>query len=232
MSWLFSQALVEGFLGASSLDGEPCAQLNVMPTPHRFWHNGKTMDVSNLSRFGLTCAALTEDLGADLLMWFQGASRAKTFPQQEKGLALMASAPASGARWRELSVRYDRDSCSWKTRRSLWEEDSTACSLTLPKWGLMRNGELLERTTLPPLTSAKGSGLWPTPLAHRGTNRRTKPTPAQAAGKAGMQLGGLLGGTPSPDWSEWLMGWCISWTDLKQLEMDRFRQWLRLHGDC
>jgi hypothetical protein len=28
MSWLYSQALVEAFLEANSLDGEQCAQLN------------------------------------------------------------------------------------------------------------------------------------------------------------------------------------------------------------
>ena len=28
---------------------------------------------------------------------------------------------------------------------------------------------------------------------------------------------------------EWLMGWPIGWTDLKPLEMDRYRLWLRLH---
>jgi len=80
MSWLYSQALVEAFWEESSLDGEPFAQLNVTPTPHKFWHNGKTMDVSNLSRFGLTCRVLTEQHGAELLTWFRGASRAKTFP--------------------------------------------------------------------------------------------------------------------------------------------------------
>lgn len=230
MSWLFSRALVEEYSAANCLGGEPYAQLNVMPTPHKFWHNGKTMDASSLSRFGLTCAALTEPLGEELLMSYLAGFRAKTFQQPDEGQESTASVPASGARWRELSVRYDRDSCSWKTRHSLLEEDLPAFSPTLPKWGSMRSGELLERTTLPPLTSAKGSGLWPTPMAHRGTNRRTKPTPAQAAGKAGMQLGGLLGGTPNPDWSEWLMGWSISWTDLKQSATDKYRLWLRLHG--
>lgn len=37
-------------------------------------------------------------------------------------------------------------------------------------------------------------------------------------------------GALNPDWVEWLMGWPIGWTDLKPLEMERFRQWLRQHG--
>lgn len=34
----------------------------------------------------------------------------------------------------------------------------------------------------------------------------------------------------NPMWVEWLMGWPLGWTDLRPLGMDRFRQWLRLHG--
>jgi hypothetical protein len=40
------------------------------------------------------------------------------------------------------------------------------------------------------------------------------------------------GGQLNPPWVEWLMGWPIEWTDLKPLEMGRFRQWLRSHGVC
>lgn len=36
MSWLFSQALVEAYLEATCSAGEPSAQLNAMPTQHRF----------------------------------------------------------------------------------------------------------------------------------------------------------------------------------------------------
>ena len=71
---------------------------------------------------------------------------------------------------------------------------------------------------------------WPTPIAHAGSNRRTKPTPAQAAGKAGMQLADQVGGSLNPTWVEWLMGWPLGWTDLKPLETDRFQRWLELHG--
>lgn len=41
------------------------------------------------------------------------------------------------------------------------------------------------------------------------------------------------GGTLSPDWTEWLMGWPLGWTDFAPLEMDRFQQWLHAHlGGC
>ena len=47
MSWLFSRALVEGYTRGTYSDGIPCAQLNVMPTPHKFSRKGKTMEPSN-----------------------------------------------------------------------------------------------------------------------------------------------------------------------------------------
>ena len=83
MSWLFSQALVEAFSGDTSLGGEPCAPLNVMPTQHKFWRLDKTMEPSRLSRFGLTCAVLTEARGAELLRSFLAGFPAPTFQAPE-----------------------------------------------------------------------------------------------------------------------------------------------------
>lgn len=39
-----------------------------------------------------------------------------------------------------------------------------------------------------------------------------------------------IGGSLNPPWVEWLMGWPIGWTELRPLEMDKFRQWRRSHG--
>jgi hypothetical protein len=43
-------------------------------------------------------------------------------------------------------------------------------------------------------------------------------------------LAAQVGGSLNPTWVEWLMGWPEGWTDLKPLEMDKFRQWLDSHG--
>ena len=37
-------------------------------------------------------------------------------------------------------------------------------------------------------------------------------------------------GALNPSWVEWLMGWPIGWTDCAPLGTDRFRSWLRSHG--
>lgn len=45
-------------------------------------------------------------------------------------------------------------------------------------------------------------------------------------------LADQVGGKLNPDWTEWLMGWPIGWTDLKPLGMARFQSWLQQHGEC
>jgi hypothetical protein len=50
----------------------------------------------------------------------------------------------------------------------LWDKDLSACSLTLPKWGSMRDGVLLELLTLEHRTAANDAGLWPTPNVPNG----------------------------------------------------------------
>lgn len=73
---------------------------------------------------------------------------------------------------------------------------------------------------------------WPTPTssmltvgdmeqARHAGNGKTRPT---------YQVANQSGGTLSPMWVEWLMGWPVGWTDCDVLEMDKFRQWFASHG--
>ena len=163
MSWLYSRALVEEYLEGTCSDGAPFAPSSGNPTPQAYLPPDRMTAFSRPSRFGMTFAPLTDDRGEELLMWFLEASRARTSAQPEEAPGLTESEAGCGAKWRELSVRYDPDSCSWKTHRCLWDEDLSACSLTLPKWGLMRDGVLLERMTLALPTAANDAGLWRTP---------------------------------------------------------------------
>jgi len=185
MSWLYSRALVAEYLAGTCSGGEPSALLSANPMPQAFLPSDRMTVFSRPSRFGMMFAPSTDGLGAALLTWFLGAFRARTFQPPAKAQESTANAPACGGKWRELSVRYDRDSCSWRTHRSLWDEDLSACSLTLPKWGSMRDGVLSELLTLERPTAENDAGLWPTPnvpnggrsCAHvtdwRGTDGRT-----------------------------------------------------------
>lgn len=73
---------------------------------------------------------------------------------------------------------------------------------------------------------------WPTPTssmltvgdmeqARHAGNGKTRPT---------YQMANQSGGTLSPMWVEWLMGWPVGWTDCDALVMDKFRQWFDSHG--
>ncbi len=239
MSWLFSQALAEEYSADTSLAGEQFAQLNVMPTPHRFSRSDKMMESSDLSRFGLTCAVLTESLGEELLMSFLEGSRARTSAQMVTVPALMVNAPDCGLKWRESSARYDLNSSVWKTLHDSEEKVLPWSSVNLPKWGMAANGSVFQHRTAERPMKETGYGLWPTAKATiRGDCpserlRRTPDLPSAIKmrplpdGSQPHQDGQL-----NPEWVEWFMGWPIGWTELKPLAMDKFREWQRQHSPC
>ena len=70
MSWHFSQALVEEYLAANSLDGELSALLKSMYFVPSDLCNDKTKGTYYHSQFGMMFVPLTEDRGTDLLTWF------------------------------------------------------------------------------------------------------------------------------------------------------------------
>lgn len=69
---------------------------------------------------------------------------------------------------------------------------------------------------------------WGTPRASAGGQDRARATRTTSDG--GFDLVTQVGASLNPDWVEWLMGWPIGWTGLKQLATGRFRQWRRSHG--
>jgi hypothetical protein len=89
------------------------------------------------------------------------------------------------------------------------------------------------------LTSTSGDGLvtavrkWPTPTArdYRGVQREERRHERSLESSRGLPLNEEAGGLLNPTWVEWLMGWPIGWTALPPLATDRFRAWLRQHGD-
>jgi hypothetical protein len=231
MSWLFSQALVEAFSAGTSLDGEPCAQLNVMPTPHKFWCNGKTMEPSDLSRFGLTLRVLTEGRGLAVLTWFRAAFPARGLVQLDLELDSPTSEAGSGEKCAGSLAKFDRATSTWKTAHCSLLGDSGSSSVTWPRWGSMRNGECWERAK--PVrhisASASGSSL-PTPSGCRSGKNHVIGRMDEWGGSSNPWRGTEIGKTSSPAFEEWVMGWPEQWTALMPLGMDRFQQWQQQHG--
>jgi hypothetical protein len=274
MSWLFSQALVEEYLGGNFLDGEQSVPLSGNHIQQAYLQPDKMTKFLKLSRFGMMFKPLTENLGAELLTLYLAGFHAKTLAQQEKAQELTESDQECGEKWRGSFTKYNQDSCSWKTHQCSLLGDLDEFLETWPQWGLMRDGECWEQQTLEQTIKGTEFGLserwatpttmdklppksekalmneatntrpnrskpanlrdqvsnmqnWPTPTSHNAkeTNapsESTRNTPTLAA-----QAGGHL----NPMWVEWLMGWPLGWTDLKQLETDKCHCVQQQHGE-
>lgn len=209
MSWLISRALMEDYANSRSLpglvaeylegtcsDGAPFAPSSGNPTPQAYLPPDKMTAFSRPSRFGMTFAPLTDDRGAELLTWFREASRARTSAPQALVLELTENDQGFGGKWRELSAKYDRASCMWRTHRSLWDEGLPESSVILPKWGSMRGGVCSELLTLEHHTAANDAGLLPTPLASntKANHMRSGGRPARSYWPTPLATDGSKGG--------------------------------------
>lgn len=186
MSWLFSQALVEASSAGISLDGAPCALWNGTPTQPASWLPAKTTKACRLSQSGMTFKPLTDEHGQAVLTWCLEDSHARTSAAPEREQESTETEAACGSTWLGLSVRFDLASSSWKTAQCLFPEDCHESSVTLPRWGMMRNGECWERTTSALPTSGTGSGLWRTPSAHEPGVSAERLVPIEGGTPGGM----------------------------------------------
>jgi hypothetical protein len=212
MSWLFSQALVEEYLGGISSDGEQSVQLSGNLTQQAYCAPDKMTEFSRLSQFGMMFKPLTEDRGKELLMSYLAAFHAKTSPQQEKAQESTESDQGCGEKWRGSFTKYDPDSSSWKTHQCSLLGDLEPFSETWPRWGLMRNGECWEQQMSERHTNETEFGLkqtpplyrWTTPTAHmsKETNApsehmRNTPTLTAQVNWPTPRTKGMCGGTGS-----------------------------------
>lgn len=151
---------------AECSDGEPSAPSSGTITPAMHLSHDKTMKRHlKLSRFGQTCKPLTDDHGEALLTWYRAGFLAKTSAQPAKAQGSMESAQACGATSHALLAKYDPATHSLKTAQCSLLEDLTECSVTLPRWGSMRNGDVYLQVKSARITGVTESGLWVTPTA-------------------------------------------------------------------
>jgi hypothetical protein len=235
MSWLYSRALVEEYWGENCSDGKPSAQWSVMPTQQGFWRNDKMMDASRLSQFGQTLQLLTEKDGEAVLGSFLAGSPAKTYQLPERARGLMAAEAGYGGKCRGLLAKYDQSSHTLKTAQCSLFEDLIEYCATLPRWGLMLNGELFQRPSLARITKERESGLLPTMLAtdwKGGTTAIRKDKGKQRLDQWRDFVKVKYSMTyPHPTHSELRMGWPIGWTDLKPLETGKYRNVQPKHSE-
>lgn len=240
MAWSISKAMMrdyensncsQGQAGESSApicsDTAPSALSNTTPMLDQYFWPDKTTEHSRLSRFGMTCVPLTADRGEELLTWYRAAFHARTSAHQGGAQESKGSEAAYGARWSGLLARFDHSARVWKTAQCSLVEDLERFSETWPRWGTMLNGVAYQEEVSVPIMSVIESGSWlPTPTCH---NAKEGAYPAEYARNT-PTLATHVGGRIHPNFTEWMMGWPLDWTDLKPLETAKFQAWLQQHG--
>jgi hypothetical protein len=242
MSWHYLQGQEEASWEGSSLVGAPSALLKLIPTPDESCSPDKPTDALSHSRYGMTLRRSTGTRGAGGLTWFLGGSHVRTYRQQEKEQDSTASGLDCGPSLPGSLAKCNPPMSGWKTRQcSLFGGLTEFCG-TWPRWGMMRDGELLELATPVLHTSVSVSGSrHPTPTA---TDWKRTPMKAQYANrpqtegcpddlaKWAVRRSGLEHARLVPALWLWEMGWPQNWTKLGVRAMDKFQAWCASHGIC
>jgi len=183
-----------GVSSVASFADIPASVLSRLNLTHeKSCYNGSETESFQSFQSGMMSLRLTADHGEERLMSSAAVFPAKIFQQREKVPESKGAEVVCGNTWRELLAKYCRKSYSWKTHQCLWGEDLPWFSVTLPNWGMMRDGVLWERIMSPLRTSVTGSGLWPTPClpGNGGSNGKAKmkkmlnwPTPRSCSAMA------------------------------------------------
>ena len=161
MSWLFSQALVEEYLGDICLDGEQSAPLNGSLIPQAYCAPDKMTKFSRLSRFGMTYKPLTESRGEELLTLYLADFHARTLAQPAKAQELKETNPQCGNTWQGSLARLDPSTSLWRTAQCSLLEDLELFLQTFPRWGSMQSGALYQLPILVQTISVKEFGSEP-----------------------------------------------------------------------
>lgn len=218
MSYIFSRALVEEFLQANYSVSPLSAPLNKTSIVSMFLCKDKTIECSHVSRYGMTYALLGEHRGVELWTWFLEDSPAKLLVQQpevEIGLS-----ETFGPKCDELFVRYVQSlyllkmfpkKPYWRRKPIFWQTD------TVPSIQKARRQSWVQ------IIYGKDFGYLHTPTCT--ANFAATSMQKHRSCRNFIQVFGK----PSPMNYEHLMGWPIGWTDLKPLEMDKYRLWRQWH---
>ena len=181
----------------------------------------------------------------DWLMSSQAASPANHLAMQESDSEPM-TIETCGRQPLTASASYDPDTHSWKTCQGwLLLDISEPFFQTFTKAGTTVDGEFYPLPKWEHRINEIGSGLWPTPQAFDAQRIKSNMGMETEAYQRRKSKGGCwnlsewiaMGKIPSlgtdlvPAIAEAMMGWPLTWTDLKPLETDRFQQWLQRHGE-
>lgn len=171
---IYLQALAEGYLPTFYSDTSQSAQSKSISIASRSYRQGRqTVHFHGFPSLEISRNS-TGIRGEELLMSFVAGSRARTSALPEAGPDWTAKGQGYGEKWRGLLGRFDPDSCSLKTAQLSLLADLTESSPTLPRFGLMLDGELYPQPMLEPFTAEREYGYWPTPTCDSATDRSSR----------------------------------------------------------
>lgn len=232
MNLAFSQGRAVGYSEPCSSVGLPSEPSSGMNTAAKFFYSDSETESCPPSPSGRwTLESLTDESLHSIQGWLMSLPQGSTVSpgvRREKDL-VPATHVTHGLQPLSAFALYSHDTRSWKTCRvSLLQGTSESFSKTWPRAGMMQDGMCFRRHRLLTKEMGQGSGFWYRPVARdwKGYTKR--------AGKSLCnQLKKLYpdtSGKPMPEFIEQVMGWPIGWTELKPLEMGKFRLWLEQHG--
>jgi len=145
-------------------------------------------------------------------------SPAKTSALLELEKAWKEAEAAYSSRSCDSLMYYDHNSSSWKMCQQSLLEDLLPLPKKLPKEAMIRDGVLYPLVKLAHPIKEKDGGYLPTPTAR--DYKDNGKSPAELA-RNSKTLATHAGGQLNPQWVEWLMGYPVGWTELK----DSVMQW-------
>jgi len=146
MSWHYLQEQEEVSSEGISWDGTQFVPLSGKTTLGEYCLPDSGTACCQDSPFGMTCAPSRERLGRGVFRSSAEDFHARTSPSAAQERDWTERNLVCGPRWRGLLGRFSQDSCSLKTPHYSLLGGSNEFSGTLPKWGMMLDGECLELT--------------------------------------------------------------------------------------
>ncbi len=208
--------------------------------------NGNGTESCQDSQSGMTLKHLMQIHGEEELKSCVEDSPARTSAPPVMAQELSELGADFGGRCSEWFAKLDPKSYSWKTPHCSLFEDSEPFSVIWHRWGIMLNGACFPQRALALLICGKESLSWPTPTASEEKDIAKAETLYKLSIREEFGASGRLARTIcklsptlhssqqvvglNPSFAEKMMLWPIGSTDLKPLGMDKFQQWLSLHG--
>ena len=237
MSYTYLLEQGEESLAESFLDIPQSVLLRLNLTAKKSCYKDSETESCQSSQSGTMSAPSMEIRGEEKLTSSVEDFPAKISQQQEREPGSQANEADSGERCPESLAKFDPNTHSWRTVQCLLFEDLGESLETFPKWGIMQNGELWVLNTPAQFIADIEFGFLPTPQAsdcRGGGMRKLSPHLQDCSIKyylhARCASQEWKTSYPNPVYIEKLMMWPLEWTDLKPLEMDKFRLWLHSHG--